>query len=366
MHASQSPSNSSPSKALYSFPKAQRFPNAKKPNCMEAFYNEVNAKNRRSASIGLGKRGQCLILPAYGPSPQLYHIQSQFDSPNNKEFQSSSIAQHSRGYSFGTSRQYLKNFLRENPPADLNIPGPGKYFQNQSMQMTSTSIMSENGGAGVSFPKYTMRAKTPKDSSFQNFTKDVPGPGGSATGGVISKSGRTMDQNNYLKNGWMNNPGPGNYDNKLELNQVGNYQFYKWKSSGATRFSKANRLVNLDTSATRKITPGPGAYRQGTDFGFYTSDDQFYNNLQAFAQTRNLNATTMSRRNNQSYDMSSIGKNSIRLDSRNTVTTALGSNRSKYIQQTPLQKFLHQEQIISQTMPQSQLKISKLQEQQQL
>lgn len=74
----------------------------------------------------------------------------------------------------------------------------------------------------------------------------------SATGGVITRAGRTMDKNNYLMTGTIDNPGPGKYENMLKLNTVGDYSFYKWNSSGAPKFTKANRLINLDTSATRK------------------------------------------------------------------------------------------------------------------
>jgi len=46
--------------------------------------------------------------------------------------------------------------------------------------------------------------------------------------------------------GQMANPGPGNYENNLEFNKRGNYLFYKWKSSGAPKFSRASRNITLD------------------------------------------------------------------------------------------------------------------------
>ena len=120
-----------------------------------------------------------------------------------------------------------------------------------------------------------MRAKTPRDSMMVNYVSKVewvPGPGEyntsdilsrnqgkivdakyqSAVGGLISKSGRTMDWNHYLKNGQMETPAPGNYNSNLELNSNGSYLYYKWKSSGAPKFPQSSRLMNLDTSETRK------------------------------------------------------------------------------------------------------------------
>lgn len=44
------------------------------------------------------------------------------------------------------------------------MPGPGQYDHNASIKMMK----------GV---QYTLRPKTTKDSSFQNVTKNFPGPG---------------------------------------------------------------------------------------------------------------------------------------------------------------------------------------------
>ena len=38
-------------------------------------------------------------------------------------------------------------------------------------------------------------------------------------------------------------------------------------------FTRGKRDTNLDTSATRKITPGPGTYRAQSDFGYYDIND---------------------------------------------------------------------------------------------
>jgi hypothetical protein len=51
------------------------------------------------------------------------------------------------------------------------------------------------------------------------------------------------------------------------------------RNSGAPMFTKGKRDTNLDTSATRKITPGPGTYRVQSDFGFYDVNDSMIGGL---------------------------------------------------------------------------------------
>lgn len=125
---------------------------------------------------------------------------------------------------------------------------------------------------------YTLRPKTTKDSSFQNFTKGYPGPGTyemtatedkngfcyiskykSSTGTKINSitPGNTnaslrIDVNLMRRS--MQVPGPGNYNDneKLTMDPKGNYQFSKWRSSGAPIFSRSQRNTNLETSVTRK------------------------------------------------------------------------------------------------------------------
>jgi len=71
-------------------------------------------------------------------------------------------------------------------------------------------------------------------------------------GGAISRAGRRFDQNNYLYTGWRNTPGPGKYEPRLEFRNDGHYSFSKWRSSGAPKFNHQKRVVDLDTSVTRK------------------------------------------------------------------------------------------------------------------
>lgn len=70
-------------------------------------------------------------------------------------------------------------------------------------------------------------------------------------------------------------PGPNAYNPNLSQNEKGNHFYSKWKDSGAPVFSKAKRNCNLETSQTRKITPGPGAYRSRTEFGRYSLNTNY-------------------------------------------------------------------------------------------
>ena len=78
-----------------------------------------------------------------GPGPQEYNKASDF-SKNQK----------SRAYTFGMSREYFqKVYLKENPPVDIRVPGPGQYQVKRDVTEYSPS-------------KFSLRPKTAKDHSF--------------------------------------------------------------------------------------------------------------------------------------------------------------------------------------------------------
>ena len=120
------------------------------------------------------------------------------------------------------SREYFKHvYLKENPPVDLSVPGPGSY-QMKSDIANDYSV------------KFSMRPRTAMNSAFQNFTKNNPGPGAynhisqakdkagntravfsyhsrmKSSGGVaISRGGPRFDRS--LLRASIDNPGPGRY-----------------------------------------------------------------------------------------------------------------------------------------------------------
>lgn len=179
------------------------------------------------------------------PSPLVYNIESGFQKRPK-----------SRAYTFGMSREFFnKVYLKENPPKDPSVPGPGQYSVKKEYTEKTPS-------------KFSLRPKTAKDHSFQNYTKFVPGPGAyqitasdSKNGYIMNsryKSGGSIVISNGTKRfasnmrGSLLVPGPGNYQPKLDLDKKGNYSFYRYRNSGAPVFTKAGRDTNLDNSATRK------------------------------------------------------------------------------------------------------------------
>jgi hypothetical protein len=80
-------------------------------------------------------------------------------------------------------------------------------------------------------------------------------PGGPEMGyGPESKAEKRFDDINIRRIAEI--PGPGHYDPRTDV-------------SPAPLFTKQSRLVTLDPSETRKITPGPGTYKSPTEFGYY-------------------------------------------------------------------------------------------------
>lgn len=115
-----------------------------------------------------------------GPSPVTYDLSktSDFERRTNK----------SRAYTFGMSREFFKKvYLKENPPVDPKVPGPGQYTPKRESSEHTPS-------------KYSLRPKTAKDCSFQNYTKFVPGPGAYA-GNLASENKNGFIANARYKSG---------------------------------------------------------------------------------------------------------------------------------------------------------------------
>lgn len=61
----------------------------------------------------------------------------------------------------------------------------------------------------------------------------------------------------------INFPGPGSYNdiNGTSINQYGNYISSNLRNSGAQRFSVGARVTETHHDLRRRMTPGPGAYK---------------------------------------------------------------------------------------------------------
>jgi len=80
------------------------------------------------------------------PSPTAYAQKSDFDKGDP----------HARAFSFGIAREaYSKVYIRENPPLDKSIPGPGTY------------VIPPKIGAEAS--KYSMKGRTINHCKYHNL-----------------------------------------------------------------------------------------------------------------------------------------------------------------------------------------------------
>jgi hypothetical protein len=110
------PTNCSSAKSLYSFAKAHRFGSSRKILNHKVSYDLPDMKMNRAASIGYGNRYN-FSKGTLSPGPTQYNQRSDFNK----------IAG-SKAFSFGISREaYSKVYVKDAPPNDRSIPGPGQY-----------------------------------------------------------------------------------------------------------------------------------------------------------------------------------------------------------------------------------------------
>jgi hypothetical protein len=222
-------------------------------------------KATRASAIGYGNRYN-FSKGSISPGPTQYNLKSDFSAvPGAKAF------------SFGIAREaYSKVFIKEAPPNDRTIPGPGQY--------ASTALIGNQGA------KFTMRPKT-VNMQFKTTAMFTPGPGQYQVPQSVNEKG------NYFVSKYKNssatvinparsvrfkeipgisvskqNPGPANYEPKLGMSPKGDYFISKLKNSGCRTFYHFDRSTKLTPFATE--TPGPGNYRLPSDFGHYESKNK--------------------------------------------------------------------------------------------
>ena len=151
LQINQSPHNDSTAKHMYSFGKSKRFGRKRGSQNEKISYEIPTTKSNRSAAFGYGNR-YSMVGKSNSPPPGSYEGKSQFNKiPVGKAF------------SFGISRAaYGKVYLKEQPPPDKAIPGPGQY--------------QINGTFGNSGLQYSLRPRT-GDNIFSQRRKKSPGPG---------------------------------------------------------------------------------------------------------------------------------------------------------------------------------------------
>lgn len=243
------PANDSKTKALYSFPKANRFPDSTfKSPCNVVFYEFNNNlyKDNRAYSMGGVRNGDLMILNKDVPSPGTYDVKY-FNIGNNPK----------KGFSFGKPDQ--KNSDRAITD-NKNVPGPGAYTLNRN-------LMSRNFS-------FRIRTKRPKDENVE------VGPGQYNIINTMDTTAKNMvSKYKSVSNVKMVAPCQNKsklpiikhdiafYDIKDQINTEGKYFVSHFKNSQCRSFGKSVRqLITIGNEG-----PGPGQYQVGSDFGFYES-----------------------------------------------------------------------------------------------
>ena len=158
--------NNSPTKFMYSFGRAPRFPKINRVGKSDALYVFPQIENNSSpaTAIGFGNRSdftkRSLHTEIAGPKRD-------YDEGGKS---------HGYAYSFGLARdKFTKAYCPGYKNIDKNVPGPAKY-----------NIIKE---LGLGVPKYTLHG-TKGESNW--LTKNVSNPGPGAYGPVvqINKDGR--------------------------------------------------------------------------------------------------------------------------------------------------------------------------------
>lgn len=241
--------NNSPTKFMYSFNKAPRFPSLKRNGKSDLFYNLPSMKSKRGASFGFGTKYD---FTKNNAGSEFITIKRYLDKGN----------QPGPKFSFGLSRdKFRKAFCPGFKIIDKDIPGPGQY-----------NVLRK---PGEDSPSFSMHEKCNSNSFTKNFFHN-PGPGEYTPLVSINSEGKYpiskipnvkspnfgIDKSRrffYKKN---NVPGPGSY--KIKGLMGINYNS-KYKSVKLISMHKKFRKKD-----TRDNFPGPGSYLSFSEFGIIT------------------------------------------------------------------------------------------------
>lgn len=172
--------NHSPTKFMYSFSRAKRFPSVDRRGFSDAFYVFPGIGSGRKVGIGYGTKSDFTKSKV---RTEIVGIKRDFDAGSSHRGIS---------YSFGESRsKFNKVCTPGNKIIDLNIPGPGKYY----------SYINTLGNMGS--PKYSLRPKCGGDNAV---------------------------------NRTMRNPGPGAYDPVVKINPKGKYPISRCPNTKGRNF----------------------------------------------------------------------------------------------------------------------------------
>lgn len=270
------PLNDSPTKQQYSFPKAARF--SHRSTGQDVFYDLPSTLKTLTYSFGRSSRVK----------------RRKERSPAPGDYDTISLRNKGESWSFGASKQKREQTvpIEGVVPPDPDIPGPGTY-----------DVLA--GDFGYKGRKYSLR---PRTGSPEEKRVPMPGPGSYDPRGNLSDVGyyfpsrypssrapKISPAPQLSPTEQSTAPGPGTYDPRTNLSKTGEYYISAFRSSQCRTFGRARR-----THSMRAATPGPGAYRLPSDFGYYDTkgfiDVKTGRSYMSTSTTPTSNALTPSRR----------------------------------------------------------------------
>lgn len=235
--------NTSVSKMMYSFGKANRFGSWSRKET-DAFYNLPSTLDKRAASLGRGNKSD-FTIESRKKAQAIYNIPREFDLHRKNSPQ----------YSFALGRNECKNFnfIKKDSNPGPNIYNPYKSF-------------------GKDAAKYSMLGRDWPNKN--EASSRAPGPGQYAFPAINNKgkypvtSLNNTQQNSFQKAPRFNyqysrTPGPTEYNLNTLFNKTGKHYVSKYESSVAKTMASK---IDFGSNYVQNTCPGPGQYDFFSDF----------------------------------------------------------------------------------------------------
>lgn len=248
--------NLSLAKQQYSFAHSHRFGSSKPNfNCQAEFYtvNQKLFRSGRSCSQGIGDRYDFSKNARNTPSPDIYYLK-------NKTIEERAA----HGFSFGMSREQCPQLsILPTLRKSSEKPGPGAYDPHLPDKGQSVTFHIKLSTHRYQNP-YTGPGKYDILSSFQP-SKLVLNSKFRSTKSTKFAPLRNLTQVNNCK---VKKEGDElACDKAYQMNKTGSFFNSKYRNSMCRYFGKEER----GTAKRNTDAPGPGAYKQLSEFGFYES-----------------------------------------------------------------------------------------------
>lgn len=237
-----SPLNNSPTKMMYSFSKASRFPRYQKSFSTSAIYNLPSLKITRGTSLGYGVKFD-FFKEARKNTAGFYNLKSDFDKTNP----------HGPSFTFGVGREKML------AKKELNTPGPGKYVVSKMFGSNAPKIAIKGHKIESTTNKYSYNTPAPNAYNF-NYEMNPEGKFWCSKYKNVVSCDFGSNRDERFKYKVKEGPSPAEYS-LYGLN--GSIFESRFRSNPA--YSMRMRLHKSVDS--RNFFPGPGAYNAFSIFG---------------------------------------------------------------------------------------------------